>query len=130
MFRAKDYPITIAELLSFQRDADHVFTEVERKALTDYLAANPSMGDVIPGTGGIRKIRWGARGGGKRGGARVIYYFRDLNMPLFLLAVYVKGEKSNLTSSEKKQMELMVDLLVNQYRVRWQGIIELNSNSA
>jgi hypothetical protein len=130
VLRAKDYPITIAELHSFQKDADKVFTHEERKDLAHFLATDPSAGDVIPGTGGIRKIRWMAQLGGNHGGARVVYYFRDLNMPLFLLAVYVTGERANLTSSERSQMRSVVALLIDQYRVRWRNIIELSSKSA
>ncbi|WP_425907170.1 type II toxin-antitoxin system RelE/ParE family toxin [Nitrobacter sp. TKz-YC02] len=60
----------------------------------------------------MRKLRWRAKGQGKRGGARVIYYFRDLNVPVYLLAVYAKGEKLNLTEGEKQEMSKMVDLIV------------------
>jgi hypothetical protein len=77
-----------------------------------------TTGDVIPGTGGIRKLRWRARGSGKRGGARVIYYFRDLNMPVFLLAVYAKGEKMNLTMHERELMQRVVATLVREQAAR------------
>ena len=75
MFGVTNYGITIVELCSFQKDADKVFTDQERDDLSDFISANPVFGDVIPGSGGIRKLRWRARGSGKRGGARVIYYF-------------------------------------------------------
>lgn len=114
MFGATNYGITIVELLSFQRDADRIFTDQEREDLSDFVSANPVFGDVIPGTGGIRKLRWRARGGGKRSGARVIYYFRDLNMPVFLLAVYAKGEKMNLTMHERELMQRVVETLVRE----------------
>ncbi len=58
----------------------------ERAELVDYLAYNPTAGLVVPGTGGVRKLRWGLEGRGKRGGARVIYFFHDKDMPLYLLA--------------------------------------------
>jgi len=126
MFKASDYLISIVELRSYQRDADRIFTADEREALADFLAAHPDFGDVIPGTGGVRKVRWGAKGCGKRGGARVIYYFRDLNMPVFLLALYAKGEKANLTMEEKKILSNLVEQLVDQYcRPRWEHIVRL-----
>lgn len=79
--------------------------------------------------GGVRKIRWAAGGKGKRGGARVIYYFRDLNIPVFLLAVYKKGEKLNLTMSEREQMRALVDHLVDEYHSkRWANIVQLGVN--
>jgi hypothetical protein len=55
---------------------------------------------------------------GRRGGARVIYYLRDLNMPVFLLAAYAKGEKANLSMGERERYRSMVEQLVNQYQVR------------
>jgi hypothetical protein len=119
MFAAKDYLITIVELKSFQHEADCIFTEEEREALADFIASNPDSGVIIPGSGGVRKLRWRAGGRGKRGGARVIYYFRDLNMPVFLLAVYAKGEKLNLTMAERNAMQRLVDDLVGEYRTHF-----------
>lgn len=65
---------TVAETAEFQRDADVILTADERLAFCAFIAANPEAGDVIPGSGGCRKVRWAASGRGKRGGARVIYY--------------------------------------------------------
>jgi hypothetical protein len=112
MFNAGSYPISVAEMSNFISDADWIFTKEEYEDLIFYLAKYPEAGDVIPGTGGVRKMRWPARGQGKRGGARVIYYFRDLNVPLYLLAAYAKGEKLNITAREKVAMSIMVDELV------------------
>lgn len=112
MFGARNYGITIVELRSFRNDADRIFDDDERESLSDFIAANPHFGDVMVGTGGVRKLRWRAKGSGKRGGARVMYYFRDLNMPVFLIAVYAKGEKMNLTMAEREGMHKLVDLLV------------------
>ncbi|HEX3939043.1 MAG TPA: type II toxin-antitoxin system RelE/ParE family toxin [Xanthobacteraceae bacterium] len=117
-FKANDYMITIVELNSFRLDADGVFTDDEQSRLIDFIAANPHSGVIIPATGGVRKIRWGAGGKGKRGGVRVIYYFRDLNFPVFLLAAYKKSEKLNLTMGEREQMHKLVDRLVGEYRAR------------
>lgn len=118
MFRATDYLITIAEMPSYQRDADRIFTDEERDKLAEFVAINPAFGDVIPGTGGVRKLRWGARSSGKRGGARVIYYFRDLNMPVYLIAVYAKGEKMDLTADDRHQISRLVDRIVGQHALR------------
>jgi hypothetical protein len=112
MFNARSYWITIAELDDFIADSKKVFTEDEYEDLILFLAEHPDAGEVIQGTGGVRKLRWRARGHGKRGGARVIYYFRDLNTPVYLLAVYAKGEKLSLTAAEKKVMSRIVDLIV------------------
>ncbi|HEX2655463.1 MAG TPA: type II toxin-antitoxin system RelE/ParE family toxin [Xanthobacteraceae bacterium] len=114
--------ITIVEMKSYQTDADRLFTEDERQELADFIAANPDFGDLIPGTGGVRKLRWRAKGSGKRGGARVIYYFRDLNMPVFLLAVYAKGEKINLTNAERNAMAALVKNLAHEYQSKVHGV--------
>jgi len=66
--------MTVVETPSFLRDASTVLTELERSELVSYLGANPDTGEIMPETGGARKLRWRAQGHGKRGGARVIYY--------------------------------------------------------
>ena len=69
----------------------------------------------MEGTGGIRKLRWSAHGRGKRGGIRVIYYCRNETMPLFLLTLFGKGEKSNLTKLERNELSKYISLLIKQY---------------
>ena len=61
------------------------------------IGANPEAGQLVPGTGGVRKIRWATAGQGKRGGARVIYYYYDRSIPLFALEIYAKNEKASLS---------------------------------
>ena len=73
---------TVAETPTFTRQADKLFSEEERKELIDYLADHPAAGDEIPGTGGVRKLRFAASGRGKRGGARVIYFYGGEHMPI------------------------------------------------
>jgi len=80
-------------------------TAEQQDELVLFLARHPEAGDVIPDSGGVRKLRWLAEGRGKRGGARVIYYFRDLSMPLVLFTVYAKNEKSDLSAKERKAPE-------------------------
>lgn len=96
--------ITVVELLTFLRAAAKVWGEDEREAFVDYLAANPEAGDVIPDTGGLRKVRWGRQGAGKRGGVRVVYYFYDLEMPLYLITVYAKAAREDLGPAEKRTL--------------------------
>jgi hypothetical protein len=76
------------------------------------------MGDEIPGTGGIRKARFGARGRGKRSGARVIYFYFNSEFPLHLLALYIKNEKIDLSAREKRQLKDMVDATLREMRSR------------
>lgn len=78
----------------------------------EYLAARPKAGDLIEGTGGVRKLRWARDGGGKSGGVRVIYYFHSESMPLYLLTMFAKNERANLSKSERNELAGLVDLLV------------------
>jgi len=84
----------------------------DRRAIIDYLAAHPKAGDLIMGTGGVRKLRWARDGRGKSGGVRVIYYFHSGAMPLYLLTMFAKNERSNLTKAERNELAGLVDLLV------------------
>ena len=77
------------------RRAERLLSEMECQAVIDYLAAFPKAGIVMQGTGGIRKLRWGRQSSGKSGGVRVIYYFHNEQMPLYLLTVFGKGEKAD-----------------------------------
>lgn len=95
-------PITIAETHGFMRAAEKIWSEAELVALVNHLAHNPEDGDVIPGTGGVRKLRWGKAGSGKRGGARVIYFYYQMDYPLYLLLAYAKAQATDLTPDEKK----------------------------
>lgn len=95
-------PITIAETQSFARAAARIWSEEELAALINHLAHNPEDGDIIRGTGGVRKLRWGKAGVGKRGGARVIYFYYRQDCPLYLLLAYAKAQASDLSTDEKK----------------------------
>jgi hypothetical protein len=107
--------MTVVETERFLKDAQPLIPESERMELVAFVAANPQSGDLIPETGGVRKLRWSLPGRGKRGGARVIYYYHSERMPLFLLAAYAKNEKANLSKSEKNAMRGFIPLLVVRY---------------
>jgi hypothetical protein len=68
-------PIVVAETDTFVRQSADVWTDEERMSFVDFIARNPEVGDLIQETGGVRKVRWGRKGGGKRGGTRVIYFY-------------------------------------------------------
>jgi hypothetical protein len=104
-------PITVAETYMFRRQAEKIWTEDELAVLIDHLAFNPEDGDVIPGTGGIRKVRWGKAGTGKRGGVRVIYFYHNADMPLYLLLAYAKAQASDLTPDEKRMLTALAAAL-------------------
>src|SRR4029079_18035830 len=84
-------------------------------ALIDYLARNPTAGDLIPGTGGVRKLRWGLEGRGKRGGARVIYFYHGVVMPLFLLSAYAKNERADLSYDDRRGFKHMTQRLFTHF---------------
>lgn len=88
----------------------------ERADLVALVGANPEAGEIVPGTGGVRKIRWALEGRGKRGGARVIYYFHNESLPVFLLSAYAKNEKADLSQYERNVMKRLVPALVAGYR--------------
>ncbi len=87
---------TVVETEStFIKQAEALWSESELFDLTDFVARNPLAGDEMPGTGGLRKLRWSRRGMGKRGGARVIYYYYNESSPLYLLMAYAKAAQEN-----------------------------------
>lgn len=99
---------TVAETPIFTRQTEKLFSDDEKRELIDFLAENPLAGDEIPGTGGVRKVRFAASGRGKRGGARVIYYFLDETMPLYALLAYAKNAQDDLTPDEKRVVSALV----------------------
>jgi hypothetical protein len=106
---------TIVELPEFLKKSEKLLGALERQSVINYLAAHPAAGDIMQGTGGIRKLRWSAKGKGKSGGVRVIYYFHNKAMPIFLLTLFGKGEKSNLTPSERNALAKLTSLLIKNY---------------
>lgn len=84
----------------------------ERTSLVAHLSASPKSGVLIQGTGGIRKLRWAREGGGKSGGVRVIYYYHDERIPLYLLTVFGKNERANLSKAERNELAGLVQLLL------------------
>lgn len=108
-------PITVVETPEFLRKAKPLMSDAEREELVTFIGAHPEAGEIIPETGGVRKVRWGLAGRGKRGGARVIYYCHSERLPLFLLSAYPKNEKANLSKAERNAMKRLVSVLVAEY---------------
>jgi hypothetical protein len=103
---------TVVELPEYLRQAERLLSEQARTNLVDYLAAHPKAGVIMRGTGGIRKLRWARAGMGKSGGVRVIYYYHDEHMPLYLLTMFGKGTKDNLTQAEQNALRRLVRTLI------------------
>ena len=106
---------TIIELREFLKQSDKLLSKSERQSIINYLAVHPSAGDIMQGTGGIRKLRWSAQGKGKSGGVRIVYYHHNESIPLFLLTLFGKGEKTNLTKAERNDLAKFTSLLVKNY---------------
>ena len=108
---------TVARLHSFDRAAaDAGLSEDEIDAIVNYLAENADAGDEMSGTGGCRKFRWAGRGKGKSGGYRTITFYSGEQMPVFLVTVFGKGEKSNLTARERGQLKSLTKQIAQEYR--------------
>ena len=100
--------LTVAETPLFIKQSEAIFSDDERQELLAFLAKNPLSGDIIPGTGGVRKLRFQASGKGKRGGARVVYFYHNDDYPLYALAAYAKSSKADMTAAEKKALSALV----------------------
>jgi len=107
--------VTVAETPEFQRRARAIMSDEERMALIDYIARNPTAGVSIGG--GVRKVRFARDGGGKSGGYRVIHFYGgDVGIPVFLITVFAKNEKANLTRAETETVKSLGKLLADSYR--------------
>ncbi|WP_025140020.1 transcriptional regulator [Achromobacter sp. DH1f] len=91
--------LTVIETDEFSTWAAKVWSDTEREAFVDWIAVNPEAGDVVPGSGGCRKVRWSRAGMGKRGGVRVIYYLRLASGEVVLLVVYAKANADSISAS-------------------------------
>ena len=103
---------TVAETPEFSRKVRKLIGDADYRALIAYLAEHPKAGDLMQGTGGIRKLRWARDNTGKSGGVRVVYYFHDERIPLYLLTVFGKNEKANISQAERNALAQLVSLLV------------------
>ncbi len=91
-------------------------TEAERERIVATVSANPMAGDEIPGTGGARKLRFAGRGKGKSGGYRVITFYSGLDVPVFLLNVFAKGDRVDLSQAERNELRKELAGLADDYR--------------
>lgn len=107
--------VTIAETHEYSGKAKQLLNTDEQRNIIDYLAEHPKAGELMEGTGGIRKLRWARPGMGKRGGVRVVYYFHNENMPLYLLTMFGKSEKDNLSKAQRNELAKLTKLLVKYW---------------
>jgi hypothetical protein len=108
--------IAVVETEEFLADVKHVLSEDEHDDLILYVALHPEAGDLIPETGGLRKLRWTAKGKGKRGGSRVIYYFHNVEVPLFLMAIFSKNIQVDLSMRQKAALTKQLRALKSDWK--------------
>ncbi len=107
---------TIVELPEYKKRVGKRLSDDENKQIINYLAEHPKAGVLMQGTGGVRKLRWAKEGGGKSGGVRVIYYYHSENIPLFMLSLFGKNEKANLSKIECNVLNKLTKILAESYR--------------
>ena len=106
---------TVVETPTYLAIANKLFSEQERADIVALVAADPECGDVIRGTGGFRKVRVARKGMGKSGGARVVYIWRNEKFPVFLITVFSKNEKENLSMAERNTLKKRADSIFETY---------------
>jgi hypothetical protein len=108
---------TVIETPEYIRDAKAArLTESEQAHIIHFIAQHPDAGDEIPGTGGARKLRFAGRGRGKSGGYRVVTFYTGPDMPVFLLNVFAKGDRIDLTKAERNALKAILAEIVEVYR--------------
>ena len=113
--------LTVVETTPFIHAVQEVWNDSERITFISYIAEHYEAGDLIRGTGGLRKIRWTRPGIGKRGGIRVIYYYYDQEAPVFLISAFAKYEKENLTAEDRKYLSALTENLKNEIKTKRRG---------
>jgi hypothetical protein len=101
----------VVETLPYLADAEAIFTDEERCEIVDMVSMDPECGVIIAGTGGARKVRVPVGNRGKSGGARVMYYFLNDGVPIYLLSVFAKNEKQNLSKAERNDLAKLIATL-------------------
>jgi hypothetical protein len=111
-------PHTIVETPVFIRQAASCMSDAERMAAIDMVASDPECGDLIQGTGGIRKVRFAIGAKGKSGGVRIMYFFKGPQIPIFMLTVFAKSSKANLTPKQRNALAKVAKAIADEYRKR------------
>jgi mRNA-degrading endonuclease RelE of RelBE toxin-antitoxin system len=107
---------TFIEHPTFTKQIESLFAKDEYRRLQTDLAAYPESGDVIPGLAGLRKLRWGAKGKGKRSGARIIYLLIPKPGIIYLFYAYTKGDITDMSSDQKKRLAKAVETIQKEHQ--------------
>ena len=108
---------TVVETPAYLRRAGRLqISEDELDTIKLLVAQQPDIGDVIPGSGGARKVRVRAKGKGKRGGYRIVTFYSGVALPVFLLDIYAKSEKTDLTRGQIKNLRIVTNSILNEFK--------------
>lgn len=108
---------TVIEMHGYLSSAkDENVTEEERSEIVSFIASNPDAGDIMAGTGGARKVRFGGRGKGKSGGYRIVTFYAAEDMPVFLLDIYSKDTQANLSKADRNELRKILTSLPQLWR--------------
>lgn len=111
--------LTVVETPTFLRKCRRYgVNDKDRENIIDFVAANPDAGELIKGSGGARKFRFATPGKGKSGGYRVVTFYGGEDIPVFLLSIFAKSDKVNLTRSEVNDLKTVLRTLADEYRRR------------
>jgi hypothetical protein len=107
---------TVVETPTYLRKAEALFGPKDLADIVVMIATDPECGDMMAGTGGFRKVRYGRGDSGKSGGVRIVYIYRSEEFPVFLITVFAKKDKANLTKDERNQLKKRADEIFETYR--------------
>lgn len=108
----------VVETDHYLRKAARLLSKQEQDEVAAHLAENPTVHDIIPGLGGLRKARWSqaSRNKGKRGGVRIVYFFALSAEVVFIIDIYSKGEKEDLSDADKKELRAAIEQIKRRIR--------------
>jgi hypothetical protein len=108
--------VSVVETDAYLSKADKIMSAEEKDVVVSMISARPTIGDVIPGTGGLRKVRIPLQGRGKRGGGRVVYWYYNAGYPAILVWAFAKNEASDLSAAQKKSLAAASEMFTSQFR--------------
>ncbi len=118
LMRDEPVPQVVVETSAYLKRAVKLLTDLEREEVVFLVADNPLVGDLLVGTGGVRKTRFARGDRGKSGGVRVVYFFYDEEIPVYLLTVFAKKDRANLTKDERNQLGKLTAKIVEAHQKR------------
>jgi hypothetical protein len=116
-WRTQSFMLTaVVEAQSYLSKAEKIMSRFEMDSVVDTISVNPTAGDIIKGTGGLRKMRIPLQGRGKRGGGRVIYWFHNEGYPAVLMWAFAKNEAADLTSAQSKTLSTVAATFIEELK--------------